>query len=160
MKRSKYLIPLSWEHHAALVNANRVKRGLEIMAQEQIIREFIDYVWKTDLHPHFDREESVLATGADWQKVPEEFRRHMLDDHREFELLAKTIAEEDDTDRLREAMIRFSDLLDAHVRFEERQLFPAIEKVYDKTTLQRAGKELKKRHVPGCVIWKPEFWKK
>ena len=160
MKRSEYLTPLSWEHHAALVNANRIKRGLELNADLSVIKEFIDYVWINDLQPHFDREESVLAAADDWQKVPEEFRRHMLDDHREFEILAEVIKTENNIDELRDAMGRFAQLLEAHVRFEERQLFDAIEKNYNKDTLVKAGKELKERHTPGCVVWKPEFWKK
>ena len=160
MKRSTYLTPLSWEHHAALVNANRVKRGLEMGADTQIIRNFINYVWETDLQSHFDREESVLAAADDWQKVDETLRDHMMSDHREFEILAGLIKEETDTSELRNAMSRFATLLEAHVRFEERELFPAIEEVYDKTTLEQAGRELKERHIPGCLVWKPEFWKK
>ena len=160
MKRSKYLTPLSWEHHSALVNASRIKRGLALKADTAILQEFMEYLWKTDLQPHFQREEDAFLPQKDWQQVAEDLRSHMLNDHKEFARLAEQISKTTAVGKKTEAMERFADLLTSHVRFEERQLFPAIEDAFDEDALIAIGAQLKERHVPGCIHWQPAFWEK
>ena len=160
MKRSPYLTPLSWEHHSALVNASRIKRGLALKADLALMEEFLFYIWKTDLLPHFQREEDAFLKEKSWRHVAENVREHMLNDHHEFTLLVEQIALLQDAPEKSELIERFADLLVSHVRFEERQLFPVIESAFDEEALKIIGKQLKERHIPGCIQWQPAFWKK
>jgi len=48
MKRSKYLVPLSWEHHSALLNANRLQKGLANQTPKGILLDFLKYIWEND----------------------------------------------------------------------------------------------------------------
>ncbi|HHE55818.1 MAG TPA: hypothetical protein ENL21_08555, partial [Caldithrix abyssi] len=65
MKRSKYLVPLSWEHHSALLNANRLQKGLANQTPKGILLDFLKYIWENDLSPHFNREETILFPVKD-----------------------------------------------------------------------------------------------
>ena len=160
MKRSKYLTPLSWEHHSALLNANRLQKGLENQTTEEILLDFLTYIWQNDLHPHFQREESIVFTGEDWTNLPADLRKQVLDEHRLlsdlFNQITSTAKEKD----LKSLLALFAQNVIDHVRFEERLLFPKIEETYKENQLQKIGVELKKAHVPGCVVWTPKFWEK
>lgn len=158
MKRSPYLVPLSWEHHSALVNANRIHKGIANEADVNIMQEFMEYVWQTDLQPHFEREERLLGGNRNWMDVAEDLRNHMLSDHDAMDTLMKTLIA---TQRLEEKEVilaDFAQLLISHVRFEENELFPAIEELFEESDLEIIGQKLKEEHVPGCIAYKPAFW--
>lgn len=115
MKRSEALIPLSREHHRALVVAKRIQ------ALEQKPENLLITYWREvraglqqELELHFAEEErgfQNLLSGV--------HKERFLNDHQELrELLAK-----DDP----EAIIRFAQCLKEHVRFEERELFGWLE---------------------------------
>ena len=114
MKRNPRLQGLSSDHHQGLVLARRVAQGhLAVGA----VRERFD----AELEPHFEVEEEVLlpALEAAGEAVLAERTRR---DHRALRgLLAG--AERGEPGRLAE----FAALLEQHIRFEERELFPAAE---------------------------------
>ncbi len=158
MKRSESLTPLSWEHHSALVNANRIKRGIAAQADPLVIQEFLEYIWNTDLEGHFKREEENFTIYPAWNQVPQSLRRIMLDEHAELEQLVKRVQAATEPGLKLNFMEKIADMVIAHVRFEERELYPAIEAVFDSDTLNKIGKALKEQHVPGCIHWQPAFW--
>jgi hypothetical protein len=57
---------------------------------------------------------------------------------------------------LRSHLGAFADLLERHVRWEERELFPYVESQLDGPTLARIGGELERRLVLARVEAKPE----
>jgi len=123
MKRSIILQPLSREHHAALKLAKACERAAQSgdaamvnSACQRAIRAF-----SAELEPHFKIEESALlpllrGTGESL------LVQRTLSDHQKLRGLAKVL-NQNDTGALHE----FGKCLSAHVRFEERELFPAIE---------------------------------
>ncbi len=121
MRRHPSLRPLSEDHHHALILARRLRRdsvGLDAAAraalESEVRREFDEH-----LEPHFRVEEESLLP--------------VLEAHGEAPLAAQTSA---DHTRIR-ALVRgawsvgsareLGALLETHVRFEERVLFPRIE---------------------------------
>ena len=54
----------------------------------------------------------------------------------------------------------FADALDAHIRFEERQLFPYIEQTIDPLILEDAGKKIEACTHSAELEWADEFWLK
>ena len=160
MKRSEYLVPLSWEHHSALVNANRIKLGVKNKAPVSEIQEFVKYIWAHDLLPHFTREEEIILQREETPKIPRAIRDRTLAEHQEFSALFDQILNTNDDALKMDLFKRFGDLLVTHVRFEESEFFPSVEKTFSKETLKIIGKELKEQHVPGCITWQPPFWKK
>lgn len=160
MKRSKHLVPLSWEHHSALLNANRLQKGLANQTPKEILLDFLKYIWENDLSPHFNREETIVFSTKDWQKVAESLQKQVLREHREMGDLVEQIEAADDEEKLRQLIDLFAQKVIDHVRFEERELFPQIENVFSPAALDEIEKALKEAHVPGCVVWEPKFWEK
>jgi hypothetical protein len=119
VKRDPRLQGLSSDHHQGLVLARRIARacadGRGDAAEAR--RRF-----EAELEPHFRAEEELLLPALAAAGEGELVRR-TLDDHATLRghLAA---AEAGDPGRL----AAFAALLDAHIRFEERELFPAAER--------------------------------
>ncbi|OGT20424.1 MAG: hypothetical protein A2V90_08950 [Gammaproteobacteria bacterium RBG_16_57_12] len=123
MKRSTALQPLSREHHTALVLAKACERaaksgnkGLIQTICQRAIQAFAD-----ELEPHFHIEEQSflpLLCSAETQPLSERTRA----DHQQLRSLLDGLRQNNS-----EALDNFGKCLSVHVRFEERELFPAIE---------------------------------
>jgi hemerythrin-like domain-containing protein len=50
-------------------------------------------------------------------------------------------------------------LLEEHIRFEERILFPYLEKLIPREELDEIGLQLEEDHAKkACLTWTDEFW--
>lgn len=119
MKRHVQLLELSREHHAALKLARDAQRAATSGDAAQI-RELAQRVvdcFAVELDPHFCVEEggllAFLAQAGESLAV-----QRTLDEHRELRQLAAALRAPEAA-----ALQRFGELLAAHVRFEERELF-------------------------------------
>ena len=120
MKRSPALRQLSREHHTALSLALRIAKATEPAAQERLLAT-IPALFRGELEPHFQEEErSLLPQLA--QAGETTLVARTLDEHAQMRALAAAIAAGDAT-----ALAPFGELLQAHVRFEERELFVVAE---------------------------------
>ena len=122
MKRSPALTRLSRQHHTALVLAKRAQR-VGAGNNEATWRFMAHAVesFERELEPHFRVEETrllpLLAEAGELEAV-----RRTLDDHQELRALCNRIRARD------AASLRpFGETLEAHVRFEERELFALAE---------------------------------
>jgi hypothetical protein len=148
MKRSRELKPLSSEHHQVLLVAFQLKQGLaghgesagapkDLPGLAGLARRLGDQLLVT----HARAEEELLGMLL----RPDDLAR-LRSEHTElFRLLerAKAAVPVD----LRSHLAAFADLLERHVRWEERDLFPYAEAQVDAPTLARIGGELEKRLV-------------
>lgn len=114
MKRHPSLQPLSRDHNVALVLA----RHLEQEPNPGRLREFLR-VWEDEMNDHFFEEERVLLQHAS----PEHSAR-LMNEHGAIRQYAAAARRDmlDGSD-----IARLGGLIHDHVRWEERQLFPAIE---------------------------------
>ena len=127
MKRHEWLQDLSREHHLALRLALATKRAVAAgdPAQIRATATLCAEAYGSDLEPHFLREENdVLPLLA--QVGAGALVDRTLAEHEEMRRLAARLNEADPT-----TLERFGELLGAHVRFEERELFPAAEALPD-----------------------------
>ncbi len=123
MKRAPVLLPLSREHHTALSLARRCERAAQsgdtaliATACEEALNALAG-----PLKSHFETEENALLP--------------LLQDVGTQPLVARTLADHRQLHELRAGLLRmdatvleaFAKTMIAHVRFEERELFPAIE---------------------------------
>lgn len=123
MKRHRFLQQLSREHHHGLVLARKARRWVRADADERKqgwaeIRQ----AYESELRPHFEEEETRVLPLLAARNA--ELVARALDDHRRLRALAldgSTVVELDE----------LGHLLAAHIRFEERELFPAIELVLE-----------------------------
>jgi hemerythrin-like domain-containing protein len=130
MKRSSSLVQLSREHHGALVLAKRAQgfgpsrsdAADEFMAR--LVGTFAD-----ELEPHFQAEENTLLPALKLAGENSLVER-TLAEHVELRGLIEAIRHRDLT-----TLRRFGIALADHVRFEERELFPAAENLLAPDTL-------------------------
>ena len=119
MKRSPALLKLSREHHTALSLALRIERGDNAVA----LLADLPGIFSNELEPHFEEEEKTLLPRL--QAAGEEaLVGRTLADHKQLRLLVAQIAGGDAA-----SLQPFGELLRAHVRFEERELFVVAERV-------------------------------
>lgn len=149
IKRSKELVPLSKEHHEALLFAWKIRQGLQNGTDHKVIAAFVEWFWNADLQEHFRKEEDVLA-----KHLPQdnELVKQMLEEHQELEAQVRICAMIPD-----EAMfLQLADGLNNHIRFEERKLFPYAEKVIAPNEMEVIYHELVK--TKPHPKWEDEFW--
>ncbi|HNQ03592.1 MAG TPA: hemerythrin domain-containing protein [Thiobacillaceae bacterium] len=124
MKRHAGLSRLSREHHTALVLAKRAMRLAD--TQDAARGDFMAEVTRrfcTEYEPHFQAEEARLLPALQAAGHADLVTR-TLSEHAALRALASRLAR-GEADCLR----AFGEAMEAHVRFEERELFPRAESI-------------------------------
>lgn len=148
MKRHEALVQLSRDHHFGLLLCWKLKEGLKREVSPERMSKYIQLFYEKNLAPHFAEEETYLfpLLGNDHPLITE-----AISQHREFE--NKIESGFDTTEKIQ----IFKDLLDLHIRTEERQIFPEIEKAATEEQLTNLLKldlpELKEPEYDD-VFWK------
>jgi hemerythrin-like domain-containing protein len=127
MQRHEWLQDLSREHHLALRLALAARRAVAAgdPAQVRATASLCADAFGNDLEPHFMREENdVLPLLA--QAGAAALVERTLNEHDEMRRLAARLDEADPA-----TLERFGELLGAHVRFEEHELFEAAQTLLD-----------------------------
>jgi iron-sulfur cluster repair protein YtfE (RIC family) len=141
MKRHAALRQLSSDHHSGLVLARRVSKlaaDSDLAAAEQNLLT----AWRTEIGPHFIAEEEWLLplfarhTAPDHPLITETLRQHVM-----MRALVDEI-EEGLAAPLLPVLHALANALREHIRFEENELFPAIEAALPKAQLQRLAERL------------------
>ena len=149
-KRHKSLQPLSKEHHYGLLLSWKIRAGLRKNIALKRIHVYAHWFYENHLIPHFEVEEHCVFTilGDDNKLV-----KRALADHRR---LGRLFSKE--TDCLK-ALSNIEEELEQHIRFEERVLFPEIQKVATEEQLE----QIEKKHHPTDGKFQDklddEFWK-
>jgi hemerythrin-like domain-containing protein len=149
------LHPLSQHHHFALIQALGMQRAAEAPAEKRdsaVQRQadkFVAFWHKTGI-VHFREEEEVLLPAyARYTRLDQDAGiMRLLGEHAEIR------AAVEDFERRRkkklpieaEAMARLAKLLHDHVRFEENDVFPRIERVLGEENLNAMGRGLTRLH--------------
>ncbi|WP_186578468.1 hemerythrin domain-containing protein [Aquibacillus kalidii] len=137
MKRHEALHPLSHHHHHALVMAQQLKKADENSSIQEMTRQVIDF-WQTDGEDHFrDEEEVLLPLYAQYESVDQDSIRDMLIQHVQIRSLVQQIRgkQRPNLDTFR----KLGEILNDHVRLEERVIFPMIEKAVPENYLFQAN---------------------
>lgn len=140
MKRSEALAPLSRDHHVALVVARELSRASADDASAAADR-FVAFLARHEL-AHFALEESVLLPAVRDDQAVGALVRQVVADHayfREAMRRLKRTGEPSDLEWLHQLGARLS----AHVRMEERELFPHIERSLSDAELEEVGAALR-----------------
>ena len=146
MKRHPSLRPFSDDHHQGLVNARRLRRAAsgEGSNPASTAQDFLDF-WQRDTSHHFRKEEDVLLPvlaryGGDLDERP---ILQMLTQHARIRGLAMQLGDELEQGEVREDTLRsLGEQLEAHIRLEEREVFPLIEETLPEGALQEVASRL------------------
>lgn len=148
IRRTPELRPLSSEHHQALLVAYQLKKGLaghgetagapkDLPGLVNLARRFEESTFVT----HIRAEEDLLGPH-----LPSPDSKRLALEHKEL-LRLLGIARQGRPQDARFALTTFAELLERHVRWEERELFPACEKALDERALSDIGHQLERRLV-------------
>ncbi len=157
MKRHKALETLSFEHHDALVVALRIKKGLNKNVEPQIISKYVQSVFEHHLQHHFNQEEQAFKEPLQQRAEMHELLQKMLQEHQHIQQLVSKLKEE--KSGLDAILQEIASILEQHIRFEERDLFKAIEEQLTPQELERIDRFLHQQHRPIDKGWQIEFWK-
>lgn len=160
MKRSAELRELSDDHHQGLVHARRLRSAAagEGASPADAARDFLAF-WQGETSGHFRKEEEVLLPvaaryGADIDQEPVV---EMLAQHAQIRGLVMELSDGvRDGDLRPETLRRIGEGLEAHIRLEERRVFPLIEQSLPKKALEEVASRLAVKDAgPRVEPWVP-----
>lgn len=146
--RDPALQPISREHHDGLLLCWKLRKGIAKGIDFERMHAYCHWFWREHLMEHFLREEQYLfpLLGSDHPKIQRA--------HREHARLERLFTLEKDFEK---AVSLIEEELEAHIRFEERDLFNEIQQAVNPEKLAELGEVLKDRE--DCPVWSDEFWK-
>jgi hemerythrin-like domain-containing protein len=157
MKRSDALIPLSREHHTALVLCLRIEREVPSANDDGLREVYNDLIafWARGLLPHFRAEnECLLARLVRHVPLDDDLVQRTHRDHLVIEALVATMRDVSDKETRRQALLDFGTKLRTHIRWEEDVLFAATETQLTTEELAALGDEVTERVGSGdaCAL--------
>ena len=147
MKRHPDLREFSDDHHGGLVNARRLRRaaaGGDGCAAKEAALAFLE-LWREETGPHFRKEEEVLlpVLARHGKDVENEHVVSMLAQHARIRGLVMALSDGVARDDVRAETLRgLGELLEEHIRLEERVVFPWIEQTLPEDALQEIASRL------------------
>lgn len=131
MRRHDALIPLSHDHHHALVQVRLLKKAAEESEGSRIetARAFLDFFRGGTIDHFREEEEKVFPLGVDSPELRAKLEQVMFE-HLQIRKLVLGLQQEVDIGSVsRDQMVRLATVLERHIRFEEKVVFPEIERV-------------------------------
>lgn len=153
MKRNKNLIELSRDHHHGLLLGWKIKQGLKRNIPLDEVADYIIHFARQALFPHFKEEENQVLI---YLNPDDPYYKRTLQEHTELRGIVMQISIKGLANQ--KLLIKLAEKLDAHIRFEERELFPYIEKLLSIQQLDEIGKLLSELHLPYTETYSNEFW--
>jgi hemerythrin-like domain-containing protein len=153
IKRSPALMPLSREHHFDLLLAWKIRKGLKNDVSTERIANYIQYLNKNLISDHFKDEEELLFNRL---SSDDQLCDQARQEHNEIRKLIAAICIEKRKDAA--LFNELADKVEAHVRFEERKLFPYLEQKLSPEKLQEIEKVIEEKHGGFQEVWEDEFW--
>jgi hemerythrin-like domain-containing protein len=157
MKRNQNLVTLSWEHHDGLVVAFRLQKGLKASIPLSDLSSYILFSWEQVLRQHFWQEEQVIHPRLFDTPEGRTAVGRMMNEHSRFRELIDALKKGQSNGKQIDAFIN---LLNTHIRFEERNLFPILEKQCSTEELTSIGDFLRRHHPSACADYPHKFWRK
>lgn len=135
MRRHRSLVAFSHDHHHALVQARRLRSAGNGPEAVEVAAAFLRF-FDVETARHFREEEELLfPLAVDFEEAHELVAQTLVEHQRlrarVMRLRQLVVAGEEVVEPMNELGV----LLEAHIRREERQLFPLIERLVDEATL-------------------------
>lgn len=149
LKRHEALKFLSRQHHLGLLFSWKLRKGFANNISLERIKAYSNWFFINEIEPHFKLEEEHIFTILD-TKHP--FITRALKEHRRIKGLFN------DEENIKNSLSLLEEELEAHIRFEERVLFPEIQKV----ATEEEFREIEKIHTTTDAKedYADSFWEK
>lgn len=155
MKRSNGLQPLSRQHHDELLSCLLIKKGVSKKADLKVLTDFTNLFWKDDLTKHIKAEEEILLPFLVKHRFENRFINILKTDHSLINVLIDRLNTFDKRHKLFQI---FADLVEQHIRFEERFVFEKIQEQLGEKELDELGLQLNNIQYRKCTDYPVKFW--
>jgi hemerythrin-like domain-containing protein len=150
MLRDPALIPLSQQHHNGLALCVLTERALRADRSDAAIQKLTTQAidrYEIELTNHFAIEEQLLFPLIERELGKMPILDELIADHRALENMVGEMR----TARSAELLESFCDLLRAHIRREENELFQDAQQRLPADLLAAAGKEIDAKAIRVCL---------
>jgi iron-sulfur cluster repair protein YtfE (RIC family) len=130
-KRQQALIPLTHDHHHALSQARHLRLSAKGGPEKRLdqAKEFMDF-FHEDTIEHFRQEEEIVFPLAIGEARAAGLLGRVMVEHLQIHALAGRLSAEIRTGEVSaDTTLQLADTLEAHIRLEEKELFPLLEEV-------------------------------
>lgn len=146
MRRHNSLKFLSHDHHHGLMLAQLIKKGAPkyktFPNTPEEKKEYTLQFYEDHLSKHFYEEENILFPFAAGKNISiDEMIDELVNEHKLISGIINSLKENSDYE---DKLDRLGILLSSHIRKEERELFPKIQKEFNEKDLLTLEKKLKR----------------
>ncbi|ADY50704.1 hypothetical protein Pedsa_0118 [Pseudopedobacter saltans DSM 12145] len=151
IKRSEFLVQLSRDHHLTLLFCWKIKEGLK-KDIPLILKDYVLFFWNEHMQKHFNQEEELLFARSSSSLCELVTQQHLQ--------INGIISQIKDSDNPQKTIFQtLIDRVNQHIRLEEREVFPFLEKTLSKEELEKIGETLKNEKDDFADDYHVEFWK-
>lgn len=152
IKRNQHIVKLSKDHHATLLFCWKLRQGIKYhIAVERLIK-YAQYFWEHHFSIHFKEEEEFL-----FKPLTDEVVQKAINDHQKIRTFIENITVEG-MESEKDILLELAEIVDQHVRYEERILFPHLEEKLSGEQLATIGKQIGTE--PLMDNYEDNFWTK
>lgn len=119
LKRHPALRHLSHDHHHGLLLCWKIRQGFKLGIELKRIRVYCEWFWENYLHAHFEEEEKVIFPVL---AMEDPMIKQAVSEHKRLRKLFSNWGNPEKT------LGQIEEELEQHIRFEERVLFPEVQK--------------------------------
>ncbi len=152
VKRNKEIVRFSKDHHFSLLFCWKIKQGAKLGVPAERMIKYVQYFRQYHLQPHFFEEETIL-----FSPVNDAWVQRALDEHQQIQHQSEVVEKSTGKDAVNE-LLHLAKLVEEHIRYEERELFPHLEKVLAHEQLVEIGKKTDALPSPLPDDFEDSFW--
>lgn len=138
-RRHDALVPLTHDHHHTLAQARRlmdVSKMTDETRRRNLANDFVNFYFGRAIRHFHEEEELFFAPVVDHPEARDLVAR-AVSDHLRLHALVRTVKRQlSSGDADGEVLEQISKMLTEHVRFEEQELFPLVERLIPEEELQ------------------------
>ena len=152
IKRNPAIVTFSKDHHFTLLLVWKIRQGLKKEIEPSRIINYVAHFFDTDLIFHFEEEETLL-----FSKLPSDnlLRLQAEEEHKLIKFEIDALRKNSD-DKM--GIENFANILEKHIRFEERELFNYLQEIFSEDELSEIAEAMEARTREHEIAWKDEFW--
>ena len=153
INRSEHIKRLSKEHHFSLLFCWKIRQGLKTNVAVERMRKYVQYFWQQHLQPHFREEEKIF-----FAPIKDRLVQRAINEHKYIKQQIEDLANYSKNNE-RKSLAKIADMVYEHVRYEERDLFPHLERKLSKEQLENIGEQIEKHHQTSLRdLYEDQFW--
>lgn len=150
LKRHPALISYSKDHHFGLLFVWKIRQGINKQKETERIRLYALYFFENNLRAHFKEEETNILQEL---LSNDPMRLRVEKDHTHIRAIIEELKSSQNSAN---QLLQLANLLDEHIRFEERELFHHLQQTLPPISLQRLQKS--DETFLHDDNWEDEFW--